>query len=84
GGAWAWAEDKTQTLADAPLQTLHLTGLAVHDGAWIRCAAANASCIVDLTLGGDWIEVAVPATSTAANKRAAVTALAQAVVTKLG
>jgi hypothetical protein len=84
GGAWAWAEDKTQTLADAPLQTLHLTGLAGNDGAWVRCAAANASCIVDLTLGGDWIEVAVPVTSTAANKRAAITALAQAVVTKLG
>ena len=84
GGAWAWAEDKTQPLADAPLQTLHLTGLAVNDGAWIRCAAANASCIVDLTLGGNWIEVALPPTSTATNKRSAVTALAQAVVTKLG
>jgi hypothetical protein len=84
GGAWAWAEDKTQTLADAPLQTLHLTGLGVHGGAWIRCAANDASCIVDLVLGGDWIEVAVPATSTAADKRSAVTALAQAVVTELG
>jgi hypothetical protein len=84
GGAWAWAEDKTQALADAPLQTLHLTGLGVNDGAWIRCAAANASCVVDLTLGGNWIEVALPATSTATNKRSAVAALAQAVVTKLG
>ena len=84
GGAWAWAEDKTQTLADAPLQSLQLTGLGVHGGAWIRCAAAGASCVVDLVIGGDWIEVEVPSTSVAANKRTAATALAQAVVTKLG
>ena len=84
GGAWAWAEDKTQTLADAPLQSLQLAGLGVHGGAWIRCAASDASCVVDLVLGGDWIEVAIPATSVATNKRSAATALAQAVVTKLG
>jgi hypothetical protein len=84
GGAWAWAEDKTQALADAPLQTLSLTGLHVNDGAWIRCAAANAACTVDLILGGNWIEATVPATSTAANKRTAATAVAQAIVTKLG
>jgi hypothetical protein len=83
GGAWAWAEDKTQSLADAPLQSLHLTGLKVNDAAWIRCAAADASCIVDLTLGGNWIEATVPASSTAPNKRTAATALAQAIATKL-
>jgi hypothetical protein len=84
GGAWAWAEDKTQTLADAPLQALHLTGLGPNDTASIRCAASDASCIVDLVLGGNWVEATVPATSTAASKRSAATAVAQAIVTKLG
>jgi hypothetical protein len=84
GGAWAWAEDKTQTLADSPLQTLAVTGLKAHEGAWIRCAASDASCIVDLVLGGNWIEATVPATSTAANKRTAATALAKSIATTVG
>jgi hypothetical protein len=84
GGAWAWAEDKTQSLANSPLTTLSLTGLHVHDGAWIRCASGNASCTVDLVLGGNWIEATVPASSTAGNKRTAATALAQAIVGTVG
>jgi hypothetical protein len=83
GGAWAWAEDKTQPLADAPLQPLSLTGLGANDSASIRCASGSASCVVDLILGGDWIEATVPASSTAADKRAAATAVAQAIVTHL-
>jgi hypothetical protein len=83
GGAWAWAENKTQALADAPLQSLHLTGLGANDSASIRCAPGDAACVVDLVVGGNWIEAAVPASSTAANKRTAATAVAQAIVTHL-
>jgi len=83
GGAWAWAEDKTQSLADVPLQSLTLTGLRAPDTAAIRCATGNASCIVDLVLGGNWIEATVPTTSTAADRRTAAIAVAQAIVTKL-
>ncbi len=83
GGAWAWAENRSQALADAPLQALHVTGLGANDSASIRCAAGDASCVVDLVLGGNWIESTVPATSTAPNKRTAATAVAQAIVTKL-
>jgi hypothetical protein len=84
GGAWAWAEDRAQTVIDVPLQDLHLHGLGAHDNASIRCAPGDASCIVDLTLGGNWIEATVPPASSVANKRAAATAVAQAVVTNLG
>jgi hypothetical protein len=84
GGAWAWAEDKAQPLADEAPQSLALTGLHVNDSAAIRCAAGNTSCVVDLVLGGNWIEATVPATSAAANKQTAATAVAQAIVTTVG
>jgi hypothetical protein len=84
GGAWAWNENKTQTLAESPLQTLHVSGEQSGDGAWIRCAASDGACTVDLVLGGNWIEATVPATSTATNKRAAATKVAAAIVGTLG
>lgn len=80
GGAWAWAENDSQPLADGTLQPLSLTGLKAHDTASIRCSAGNAACVVDLVLGGDWIEATVPSTSTAANRQTAATALAQDIV----
>ena len=84
GGAWAWNEDKSQTLANAPLQPLHVAGEQSGDTAAIRCAASDASCTVDLVLGGNWIELTVPSTSTAANKRTAATKIAAAIVGTLG
>jgi hypothetical protein len=84
GGAWAWNENKVQALTEAPLQTLQLTGEGPNDSASLRCAAAGASCTVDLVLGGNWIEVTVPPTSTAANRMDAVTKIAQAIVTTVG
>jgi hypothetical protein len=84
GGAWAWNEDRSQTLAEPPLQSLKLSGEGPNDTASIRCASSDAACTVDLIVGGNWIEATVPATGTAENKRAAVTAVAGAIVTKLG
>jgi hypothetical protein len=84
GGAWAWNENKTQTLANGPLQTLHVAGEQSGDTAAIRCAASDSSCTVDLVLGGNWIEASVPATSTAANKRTAATQIAADIVGTLG
>jgi hypothetical protein len=84
GGAWAWNEDKAQTLANAPLQTLHVSGEQAGDAAWIRCASSDSSCTVDLVLGGNWIETTVPATSTAGNKRTAVTKVAADIVGTIG
>ena len=84
GGAWAWNEDRTQTLAESPLQTLHVSGEQAGDSVWIRCAAGDTGCTVDLVLGGNWIEATVPSTSTAANKRIAATKVAADIVGKLG
>jgi hypothetical protein len=84
GGAWAWNENKTQTLANAPLQTLQVSGEQSGDGAWIRCAAGDSACTVDLVLGGNWIEATVPSTSTAANKRTAATKIAADIVGTIG
>jgi hypothetical protein len=84
GGAWAWNENKTQTLAEAPLQNLPLTGEGPNDSASLRCSASGTSCSVDLVLGGNWIEVTVPASSTATNRSDAVTKIAQAIVNTVG
>jgi hypothetical protein len=84
GGAWAWSENATQTLTEAPLQNLQLTGEGPHDTASLRCAASGTSCTVDLVLGGNWIEVTVPPTSSAANRQDAVTKIAQNIVTTVG
>ncbi|HEY1531948.1 MAG TPA: hypothetical protein VGF80_14100 [Galbitalea sp.] len=84
GGAWAWNENRSQTLAEAPLQSLTIAGQQAGDSAAIRCSSTETTCTVDLELGGNWIEATVPASSTAANKRTAATKLASDIVGMLG
>jgi hypothetical protein len=82
GGAWAWNEAQALPYLGAPAQPLAVPGLPNGDTAFIRCTAGDASCVADLILGGNWIEaqVAQPGTT----NRAAVTAVAAAIVTKVG
>jgi hypothetical protein len=81
GGAWAWNEAKALPLKDGSVAPLAVVGLAAGDTAFIRCAAADASCVADLVIGGNWIEAQVG--QPGSTNRAAVTAIATAIVTKL-
>ena len=81
-GAWAWDEAQALPLADGTPAPLSVPGLAKGDTAFIRCSASDASCVTDLIIGGNWIEAQV--SQPGSINRAAVTAIADAIVTKLG
>ena len=53
GGEWAW--DEARTLVTSTPVTV--AGLGADDEAWLRCGPADAWCIVDLLLGGNWLEL---------------------------
>ncbi|MER3389271.1 MAG: hypothetical protein RJQ01_04485 [Microcella sp.] len=53
GGEWAWAEAQT-IVGSTPIT---VAGLAADDEAWLRCGPSDAWCVVDLVLGGNWIEL---------------------------
>lgn len=53
GGAWAWAEAQT-LVASTPIT---VAGLGADDEAWLRCGPADGWCVVDLVLGGNWLEL---------------------------
>jgi hypothetical protein len=53
GGQWAAAEAQ----AIVGLTPLTVAGLGADDEAWLRCGPADAWCVIDLVLGGNWVEV---------------------------
>lgn len=53
GGEWAWTEAESIVSSTA----LTVAGLAADDEAWLRCGPSDAWCVVDLVLGGNWIEL---------------------------
>ena len=53
GGEWAWSEAR-EIVGSAPIT---VAGLAEGDEAWLRCGPADAWCVVDLVLGGNWLEL---------------------------
>ena len=57
GGAWAWKKAQQLPSALGARQALDLPGLTAKDQAWVRCDAAHTSCIADLVVGGNWIEL---------------------------
>jgi len=57
GGAWAWSKAKQLTSALGTRQVLDLPGLTSKDQAWVRCDAAHTSCVADLVVGGNWLEL---------------------------
>ena len=84
GGVWAWeAAAPVLTIPSVPA-ALDVPGLAEDDEAWIRCAEADTSCVVDLILGNDWIEFRVfnedPANVTVLDPRGSAAAIAAAIV----
>lgn len=53
GGEWAAAEAQA-IVGSTPLT---VAGLSADDEAWLRCGPSDAWCVVDLVIGGNWIEV---------------------------
>ena len=55
-GVWAFTEAFPALATPSSPTPLALTGLGADDEAWIRCAAGNAECTIDLVIGGNWVE----------------------------
>jgi len=83
-GSWAWAEALPVLALPSTPEALGLTGLESDEEAWIRCAAGNSECVVDLVIGGNWLEFELwPEDGfgrVTADRRAAAGAIAQAIV----
>jgi hypothetical protein len=58
-GAWAWAKSRALPSALGTPQALQLAGLRGADEAWVRCDAQHRSCLADVIVGGNWIELSL-------------------------
>lgn len=78
GGEWAWAEAR-EIVGSAPIT---VAGLDEGDEAWLRCGPSDAWCVVDLVLGGNWLELHLWEDETAEplNRRTAIQDIAAVVV----
>jgi len=86
GGAWAWAEAREfLTLPSAP-EAVTVAGLSAGDEAWLRCASADDYCLVDLVIGGNWVEAYLwpDDAGLSIDRRAGAIAIAEAIVANLG
>ncbi len=84
GGAWAWNEvSSTLTFPSTPASAA-IAGLAPGDEAWLRCAAADEYCVIDLIIGGNWVEVHIwRDAGPSVDKRAGALAVGAAIVATL-
>jgi hypothetical protein len=58
-GAWALAKSQALPLALGTPQELQLAGLHGGDEAWVRCDDQHRSCLADVMVGGNWIELSL-------------------------
>lgn len=88
GGAWAWDEAREFITLPAIPESVGIAGLAAGDEAWLRCAAGDDYCLIDLVIGGNWVEAyvwpddvggAVPM-----DRRAGALAIGAAIVAAIG
>jgi hypothetical protein len=86
GGAWAWAEARSfLSFPEAPT-AVTIAGLASGDEAWLRCAGSDAFCVIDLVIGGNWVQAYIwpgSGTGPAIDRRAGAIAVGTAIVAKL-
>lgn len=84
GGAWAWDTVGARLTDPSAPVPLDVPGLGSGDSAWIRCSDTNQKCLVDLIVGGDWIEFRldsnIPHALTLFDTRPSAIALATAIV----
>jgi hypothetical protein len=86
GGAWAWAEAREFLAHPSTPESVTIAGLAAGDEAWIRCAAADTYCLIDLVIAGNWVEAYVwpDDSGFAIDHRAGALAIGEAIVADLG
>lgn len=86
GGAWAWAEAREFLTLPSTPEAVTVAGLSAGDEAWLRCAAGDDYCLVDLVIGGNWIEAYIwpDDAGIAIDRRAGAIAIAEAIVANLG
>jgi hypothetical protein len=56
-GAWAWAKSQALPSALGTPQSLQLAGFRGDDEAWVRCDAQHQSCLAEVIVGGNWVEL---------------------------
>ena len=86
GGAWAGDEARTfLTLPSVP-EAVTIAGLSADDEAWLRCAPGDAYCLIDLVIGGNWVEAYVwpDDAGFSIDRRAGALAIGEAIVASLG
>jgi hypothetical protein len=85
GGAWAWAEARSFLTSPEAPTAVTVTGLASGDEAWLRCAPSDAYCLIDLIVGGNWVQAHVwqDAGSPVIDRRAGALAIGTAIVATL-
>lgn len=88
GGAWAAAEARAAGVAPYAPEDLVLTGLVEGETAYIRCTPGDQECYVDITIGGNWVQLVVYAEESggalaSVNRRTGVTAIAESVLARL-
>jgi hypothetical protein len=84
GGAWAWDEARAFITVPSAPEVVSIAGLAAGDEAWLRCAAADAYCVIDLVLGGNWVEAYIWRDGPTPDRRAGALAVGAAIVASIG
>jgi hypothetical protein len=57
GGVWALQQTIDDDSPSGPARRLTLDGLGPDDGAWLRCSNDSAICVLDLSVGRNWVSL---------------------------
>ena len=57
GGSWALSQTIDDPSPAGPAVRVKIDGLGSDDAAWLRCAAADGACVLDVSIGRNWLEV---------------------------
>lgn len=85
-GAWAWDEAREFLTVPSTPVAVTLASLDAGDEAWLRCDASDSTCLVDLVIGGNWIQVHVwpdDVMGTSYDRRAGALAIAERIVANI-
>jgi hypothetical protein len=82
-GAWAWREVRPLITAPETPARAEIGFLGTGDEAWVRCTSDGHECILDLIVGGNWLQLEVWDTDVE-SESARVTADPRAGILRLG
>lgn len=59
GGSWALAQTIDDPSPAGPAVRVMVDGLGSEDGAWVRCSAIDEACVLDVSIGRNWLELSL-------------------------